>query len=408
MRLLSADITLLVLTAYWLLTAGAWLGLRPLLRTRSPLFHRRSLLFWITEASLMTTGLVGLHLARLPLADPLRHTLFFTFNGLLMADMAIKLPAMTALLLHPFFRHKRPRIILSSMAAVLMTGLLGVFTWGFAVGPRLPLVRELHLTLPALPPAFDGYRITQLSDLHLGSFHSRGMLRRLAVRSGRFSPDAVVFTGDLVNDQAIAAPHILAILRGFRGYDGQWAIAGNHDYGDYSRWPSVEARENNLEAIRKCFRDGGFHLLENSHQVVVRDGDSLVFVGVGNHGDSPLPRHDDLEAAGRGLGTTAFRILLSHDPAHWEKEVRHDPRYPLTLAGHTHGLQWGISLAGMRFSLSQAIRKQWAGLHREQEQFLYVNSGLGLIGMLFRIDMPPELTLITLHAPQASTDSTKR
>lgn len=397
MKTLSTDMVMVLLIANGLLTLGAWIGWKPLWSGRSPALRRWwAALCWV-EVSLMSMGILWLYLWQPHLPAPWLYRFYFLFNGILMAGMSCKLPAMGALLLMPLFRKKPVQKRLATMSLILSAGVLGVFLWGAGPGAAIPLTREITLFHETLPPAFDGFRIVQVADLHLGSYHAPSVVQRMARRAIRFDPDAVVLTGDLVNEHS--PPKTAALLRLFHGRDASLAISGNHDYGDYTEWPSAEARNANLQIIRKAFSDGGFLLLENDHLLLVRGPDTLAFAGVGNYGEAPLPRHDDLEKATRGLPPAVFTILLSHDPQHWEKEIRHDPRFPLTLAGHTHGLQWGVTLAGIPFSMVYGVRKQWAGLYREENRYLYVNRGTGVIGMPFRIDMPPELTLITLRRP---------
>ena len=408
MKTLSAEIVMILLSAYWLLTAGAWKALRPLLPLRG--LFARSRVAWCTfaAATAVSLSMVIMYLFHPQFSGSLRYLSYFWLNGLVMADLSVKLPLVAALFLFPFAREGRHRLVISSMGALLSAGVALLFLYGVITGPGKAVTREVTLSFSSLPQAFDGFRITQISDFHLGSGPSRAMLQKMIRRSESFNPDMVVFTGDLVNDRAWETRKWLPLLRRFRGKEGQLAITGNHDYGDYSLWSSPRERELNFKGIESAFGEGGFLLLQNENQVIVRNGDSLAFVGVGNRGEFPFPRYDDLETAESGLGDAPFRILLTHDPAHWEEEVSDNPRYPLTLSGHTHGLQWGIHLAGVVFSVARAERYHWGGLYGNEGRFLYVNRGAGVIGMPYRIDMPPEITLITLRKSPASDTTKKR
>lgn len=408
MKTLSAEIVLILVSAYWLLTAAAWKALAPLLPVRGLFTRHRTAGFYFSAAVTVSLSMLIMYLFHPQFSGSLRYLLYFWLNGLVMADLSVKLPLVFAFFLFPLAREGRRRLVISSMGALLSAGVALLFLWSVLSGPGKVVTREVTLSFPSLPHAFDGFRMTQISDFHLGSMPSRALLQKMIRRSESFSPDVVLFTGDLVNDRAWETRKWLPLLRQFRGKEGQLAITGNHDYGDYSHWNSPRERDLNFKGIEKAFGEGGFLLLQNETWVIARNGDTLAFIGVGNRGEFPFPRYDDLETAESGLGDAPFRILLTHDPAHWEEEVAGNPRYPLTLSGHTHGLQWGIHMAGIGFSVARAVRHHWGGLYRKDGQFLYVNRGAGVIGMPYRIDMPPEITLITLRKAPASCPPKKR
>lgn len=408
MKTLSAEIVMILVSAYWMLTAAAWKALIPLLPVRGLLTRRRAAWFYFSAAVAATLCMVIMYLFHPQFSGSLRFLSYFWLNGLVMADLSVKLPLVFAFSLLLFVREEHRRLVISTMGVLLSAGVALLFLYSVVTGPGKARTSEVTISFSSLPQAFDGFRITQISDFHLGSSPSRALLKKMIRRSESFTPDVVVFTGDLVNDRAWETRKWLSLLRQFRGKEGELAITGNHDYGDYSHWNSPRERELNFKGIEKAFGEGGFHLLQNENRVIVRNGDSLAFVGVGNRGEFPFPRYDDLETAERGLGDTPFRILLTHDPAHWKEEVSGNLRYPLTLSGHTHGLQWGIHMAGMGFSMARAVRHHWGGLYRENGQYLYVNRGAGVIGMPYRIDMPPEITLITLRKSAPSDTLRKR
>ncbi len=266
--------------------------------------------------------------------------------------------------------------------------------WIPAAGSFLQ-VREITLTCSELPAAFDGFRIVQISDTHLGCFHHRRTLVRMAEVSRRFQPDMVAFTGDLVNNFAGEAEGWTDLLGSFTAGTGKYAVRGNHDYGDYSRWRSAEEKQTNREGIRTAYRLSGFRLLSNESVALTRSGDTVYVAGVENRGSAPSADYSDLTAASREIPAGAFAILLTHEPQLWlSGEVSR--RFTLSLAGHTHGLQWGPDLAGLTDWLARKAGILRKGLFEQDGSFLYVNAGIGITGLCMRVALPPEITLITL------------
>ena len=222
------------------------------------------------------------------------------------------------------------------------------------------------------------------------------MFRRAIRENNRFKPDILVFTGDLVNNFAYETER----WKGeFQEFDApyKFAISGNHDYGDYYRWPDKNLKEENYRGILTAIDEFGFELLSNRSYAIVRSSDTVYVTGVENWGHPPFPQYADLGKALKDVPAGAFKILLTHDPAHWEAEIMNKGNFPLTLSGHSHGLQWGIKPAGIEFSLIYLSRITWAGLYENQGNYLYVNRGLGTIGIPMRIDMPAEITFFILR-----------
>lgn len=261
-------------------------------------------------------------------------------------------------------------------------------------------VNTLSLTLPNLPAVFRGLRIVQISDIHSGSFDdpkavSRGVDEILAQK-----PDLILFTGDLVNNRASELVPYLSIFSRLKAPLGVFSILGNHDYGDYVAWPSEAAKKDNLNTLKRYHRDMGWRLLLNEHAIIERDGARFALLGVENWGaKAGFPKYGKLAAAYLGLkpddGTV--KILMSHDPSHWDAQVRTDfPDINLTLSGHTHGMQFGIEIPGFKWSPVQYVYTKWAGLYQEANQFLYVNRGFGFLGYHGRVGILPEITVITL------------
>lgn len=248
-----------------------------------------------------------------------------------------------------------------------------------------------------LPKAFKGLKIVQISDMHLGSFNKNFEKVEKAVELiNEQEPDLIVFTGDLVNNFAEETDGWAPVLAKMKAKIGKYSILGNHDYGDYSYWRSEEDKAKNLAAIKYFHKQMGFRLLLNETETINIKGEEIALVGVENWGKPPFPQHGDLSKATQGTEHLPFKILLSHDPSHWDEEVIKNSNIDLTFAGHTHGMQFGIERAGIKWSPVQYKYPRWGGLYREGDQYLYVNRGFGYIGFPGRIGMPPEITVVEL------------
>jgi hypothetical protein len=258
--------------------------------------------------------------------------------------------------------------------------------------------------LPELPPSFDGFRIVQISDIHLGSWAFKDKLKEAVEIINEQKPDMVFFTGDMVNYTSYESYEYADILKEIRPPSGVFAIMGNHDYGDYVSWRSVQAKIDNREYLEEIYKYLGWKLLLNEHVVVRKGDDSIAVIGVENWGGTKrFPRLGDLDKATSGSEGMEIQLLLSHDPSHWEKLVTKKFRkIDITFSGHTHGFQMGIECCGIRWSPSQYMYGTWAGLYDKpvegsHPQYLYVNRGLGSVGYPGRIGILPEITLIVLH-----------
>lgn len=254
--------------------------------------------------------------------------------------------------------------------------------------------------LPNLPRAFDGIRIGQISDIHAGTFFNKTAVKGGVEMLMKEKADVIFFTGDLVNYQTDEVDDYVSIFDKLRAPLGVFSSTGNHDYGNYRSWPSEKAKRQNFEDLLRVHRLMGYDLLMNEHRFLEVGGDRIAILGVENWGMGPplrFPKYGKLAEAYRGTEEAAVRILLSHDPSHWDAQIR--PEFPdidLTFAGHTHGFQMGIEVGKFRWSPSQYVYKQWADLYQSGAQYLYVNRGFGCIGYPGRIGMPPELTVIEL------------
>ncbi|PWD97782.1 metallophosphoesterase [Marinilabilia rubra] len=276
--------------------------------------------------------------------------------------------------------------------------LFGVFKGRFAF-----YTRHLKLSFPNFPTAFDGLKIVQISDLHLGSFGTnRAPLKEAVSLINEENPDIVLFTGDLVNNFAGETRDWEAIFGKIKASMGKYSILGNHDYGDYSTWSSKERKAANFKSIVSANRRLGFQLLRNESVTIEKDGAKIALSGVENWGHPPFPQYGDIDKAWQQTNGETFKILMSHDPDHWDAQVVGKKPYDLTLAGHTHGMQFGVEVGNFNWSPAKYKFKRWAGLYQVGKQFLYVNRGLGYLGMPARVGMPPEITVFTLSAAKTN------
>ncbi len=251
-----------------------------------------------------------------------------------------------------------------------------------------------------IPAGFNGLRIVQISDLHIGSWVGhRKRLEQAIEKINSQNPDLILFTGDLFNNFYEEIADFKDILRKLNASYGKYAVLGNHDYGDYFPWPSDSAYRDNFNRIKGVYHDLGFHLLCNESQILRKNGHYIGIVGVENWGHPPFHQYGDLMKALSGIDGTGFNLLLSHDPSHWRSEVLQRKALTLTLSGHTHGMQFGFDTPWLKWSPAQAKYPEWKGLYREGHQALYVNPGLGYIGFPGRIGIRPEITVITLISP---------
>lgn len=263
-------------------------------------------------------------------------------------------------------------------------------------------VRKKTVHFSELPKAFDGLKILQISDMHSGSFASPSFITKAIDRILEQKADIIFFTGDLVNNKASEAEPFLDELKRLTAPLGVFSILGNHDYGDYGPWPSKEAKAENLSRLKEIHREAGWNLLLNENHTIKRNEEELVIVGVENWGASRhFPKYGDLDKAVSGVENVSFKILLSHDPSHWDAKIKaHPQKFQLTLSGHTHGAQFGIEIPGFKWSPVQYVYKQWAGLYKDGDQHIYVNRGLGFLGYMGRVGIAPEITVLELKSEE--------
>jgi predicted MPP superfamily phosphohydrolase len=259
-------------------------------------------------------------------------------------------------------------------------------------------IRHVKLSFDNLPPGFRGLKILQLSDIHSGSFGSKEAVQHGVNMALKENADIILFTGDLVNDMATEMHDYTDVFSQLKAPMGVFSTLGNHDYGDYAWWETPAAKVANLEKLKQIQQDMGWRLLMNEHVVLEKGGDQIALIGIENwSAKARFPKHGKMNEAYPGAEKYPFKILMSHDPSHWDAEVR--PKYPdidLTLSGHTHGMQFGIEIPGIKWSPVQYLYKQWAGIYEEGRQKLYVNRGFGFIGYPGRVGIMPEITVIEL------------
>jgi predicted MPP superfamily phosphohydrolase len=259
-------------------------------------------------------------------------------------------------------------------------------------------IRRIPLSFSNLPSAFRGLKIIQISDIHSGSFDDKKAVEKGVQMILDLRPDLILFTGDLINDRATEMMGYEDVFSRLKAPMGVFSTLGNHDYGDYVKWPDRAARDQNIEDLKKIQADLGWRLLMNEHVVLEKQGQEIALIGIENWSSKArFPKYGKMSKAYPGAEKYPFKILMSHDPSHWNAEVR--PLYAdidLTLSGHTHGMQFGIEVPGFKWSPVKYVYDQWAGLYEEGKQKLYVNRGYGFIGYPGRVGILPEITLIEL------------
>jgi predicted MPP superfamily phosphohydrolase len=271
------------------------------------------------------------------------------------------------------------------------------FIYGIVQGKYNYKVLKYQLTFDDLPEAFDGYTITQISDIHSGSFTNKEKIQYGVDLINEQKSDLMLFTGDIVNNKADEMDDWIDVFDKLEAKEGKYAILGNHDYGDYMDWKTPQDKIDNFQKVKEIHKKIGFDLLLDEHRYIEKDGQKIALVGVENWGKG-FNQAGDLERASAGIQKEDFKILMSHDPSHWEEKVKNDDfNYHLTLSGHTHGLQMGIEIPGwIRWSPSKFVYKQWAGLYEEFGRYVNVNRGFGYHAFPGRVGIWPEITVIEL------------
>ncbi|WP_158995409.1 metallophosphoesterase [Mucilaginibacter sp. L196] len=294
----------------------------------------------------------------------------------------------------PFFPSRRKFI--SELAILLAAFPFTSFIYAMVRGKYDYKVHRETIYFDGLPEAFDGFTITQISDIHSGSFDNTAAVQRGIDLANAQKSDLFVFTGDLVNNAAWEIEQYIPNFKQLKAPYGQYSILGNHDYGDYIQWDNEDEKAANLDKLKQHHKELGYSLLLDESVELEKDGQKISLIGVQNWGRGFI-QIGDLDKALKGVDENAFKILLSHDPTHWEDKVRFNTtNIDLTLAGHTHGAQFGVETAGFRWSPVQYRYLDWAGLAHHNKRYLYVNRGFGFLAFSGRLGIWPEVTVITL------------
>ena len=296
---------------------------------------------------------------------------------------------------HRISRLKFLNYVAFGMAAIPFAG----FIYGMVKGAFNYTVHRVRVTLPNLPAAFNGFKIVQISDIHSGSFASTTHVEEAVKLIMEQGADVIFFTGDLVNNEAKEMEPFMNVLNRLQAPHGVFSTLGNHDYGDYIRWESPEAKQKNLRDLKDIHAQLGWRLLMNEHVPLKKGEDTIAILGVENWGGNlNFPKYGDLKKAHAGTENYPVKLLLSHDPSHWSKQVI--PQFKdidITFSGHTHGFQMGVEIPGFKWSPSKYIYKEWAGLYTKENQHIYVNRGLGFLGYPGRVGISPEITVMELY-----------
>lgn len=288
-------------------------------------------------------------------------------------------------------------VFLSWMGFAVGGGIFGSLLYGFGNKYKYKTER-VKLAFDNLPGAFRGMKIVHISDIHSGSFTNRKSVEKGVQKILDEKPDLILFTGDLVNDHADEMTEYTEVFARLKAPLGVFSSLGNHDYGDYRQWSSEKEKSENLERLKQIHADMGWRLLMNEHLPLEKEGAQIAILGIENwSAKANFTRYGKMADAYAGAEKYPFKILLSHDPSHWEAEVREKYKdVDLMLSGHTHGMQFGVEIPGFRWSPVQYVYKQWAGLYEKDNQKLYVNRGFGFIGYPGRVGILPEITVIEL------------
>lgn len=285
------------------------------------------------------------------------------------------------------------------LAVILILSIFTILTYGVIRNRHRYKVFTEEVSIPDLPKSLEGLRIVQISDIHSGSFTIKEPVERAIEIINAQNADLVFFTGDLVNSVAAEMEHFIDVFKNISAKFGVYSIVGNHDYGDYIRWENQEDKIQNFEQLKKIHNLMGWDLMLNENRLVDVNGEKIAVIGVENYSaNQRFHKYGDLEKAYQGTSEAKLKLLLSHDPSHWDDEVtKRFQDIALTFSGHTHGMQFGIEIPGfLSWSPAKYVYKQWAGLYQNKQQYLYVNRGFGYLGYPGRVGILPEITLIKL------------
>jgi len=345
-------------------------------------------LLWFVPSVLLLIGLYYFFFSGHK--SDLRDIFTIVFIVIALPKIFFSIVSLLDLPLRYFFKLKIYPFTIAGM--LVAASVLFIAIYGRTIGKTKFEIKEIEFSSSDLPASFDGYKIVQISDIHLGNWDGeKAPIEKMVEIINTRNPDAVMITGDLVNHKADEIDGYENILSSIKARDGIFSVLGNHDYGPYYRWSSKEKEKENIRSLIERQGELSWKLLNNSHAYIVRGNDSIAIIGVENAGNPPFPDYGDLPKAMKGAEEIPFKILLSHDPTHWRREVL-DTDINLMLAGHTHATQFKIG----SFSFASSVYDEWQGMYTQKDQSLYVNVGIGFVGLPFRFGAWPEITVITL------------
>ena len=302
-----------------------------------------------------------------------------------------------------FFNFSDPKIFerrsfLSKIALLVASIPIPFVLYGIYKGRYNYKVYKYDLSFDDLPEDFDGYQITHISDIHSGSLKNKNNVEYAVKLINEQKSDLILFTGDIINNKSNELIKWKDLLSTMKASDGKFSVLGNHDYGDYVNWNNKKEKEDNFSDLLNFQKQMGFKLLLNENIKIKKGESNISLIGVENWGKGRFKKKGDIDKACIGLNKRDFKIVLSHDPSHWDKIlIDHKTHFHLTLSGHTHGMQFGIEIPGwVKWSPAKWAYRQWAGLYNEKNQFLNVNRGFGVLGFPGRVGIPPEISVITL------------
>jgi len=360
-----------------------------------------NILFWIFTVGLIISIIV----LKITIDDinPIRkHLLISSFYGLAILSFIPKLIFVIIISILYFtnyiFSINQSMIIIPLVG--LFSGFLPFFVILYSIFKAAYRFKVYHhsISFKNLPKPFNGLRVVQISDFHLGNFNYRyHILDRAVQQINHLQPDYIFITGDLINNFSWELKGWESVFKKLSAKKGMFAVLGNHDYGDYSKWNSTEEKQANFEGVKQFYKEIDCKLLLNESEIISTDNEKIAVIGVENLGKPPFKKYGDLKKALKQVDNIPFKILLSHDPTHWAEEVLKKTNIALTLSGHTHGMQAGFQYKNLQWSPIKFRYKHWAGLYKKMEQYLYVNRGIGWLGFPGRIGMRPEITLIELN-----------
>lgn len=367
-----------IVSLLWLATLVSF----PMIRTAEMSQSLRNVLISFAMGFLIAKLAVALILG----IDDIRRFLY-SLAGLFFPQHEIPVQVMKGMSRSQFFNR----------AALLFGGsLFGVLLYGMSNRYNYQ-VKKIKLAFDNLPHPFKGLKIVQISDIHSGSLNNLAGVRKGIDLIMAQKPDIIFFTGDLVNNKSEEMDNHMDVFSALKAPMGVYSILGNHDYGDYVEWESEASKQANLNRLKSIHQQLGWRLLLNEHIVLEREGQQIGVIGVENISSKRFHSYGDLAKAYQGSEALPFKILLSHDPSHWDGETNQKFQdIDLTLSGHTHGMQFGVDIPGLKWSPVQYFYKQWAGIYQQGKQFLYVNRGFGFLGYPGRVGIMPEITVIHL------------